>query len=106
MELNACNIALVFTHGEECVVSYSPRNWMEMTRRMEGICTANNIPWRMCCTCYSDGMGDMCADWREGYVQHEFIQRMEMEQKKMKEDMMDAVELTFIESILMFLNKR
>ena len=98
-------ISIVLTHADEIISTYSPRNWMDLSSRMEKNCSADFLEWRLCC-CHVDRTdGEMDSSYSiEAKAGNKILKRIQLEQNNMIEDMQDAVELTFIRLIQSFLD--
>jgi hypothetical protein len=103
---------------EEIVANYSLRNWMELSQRMEMLCHDYNdntvgtdmIGWRLVST--RNSMESHCQSNSHEFdsfavksKNHSFVKRLQEEQRKMQQDMVDGVELAFVELIQSFLMK-
>ena len=99
------SITIVLTHADEIISTYSPRNWMDLSSRMEKNCSAEFLEWRLCC-CRVDGTDDEIdsSNVLETKTGNQIMRRIKLEQKNMIEDMQDAVELTFVRLIQQFLD--
>jgi hypothetical protein len=113
------NILVLLTDDEEDIVAnYSPRNWMELSRRMETVCRDNSITnnsdenndtvdmigWRL----VSSRSSIDCEfnTYNEAASNHSFFKRLKEEQVRMQQDMVDAVELAFVELIQSYLRSK
>mmetsp|Transcript_16561 Transcript_16561/g.31179 ORF Transcript_16561/g.31179 Transcript_16561/m.31179 type:complete len:465 (+) Transcript_16561:168-1562(+) len=93
------------------VARYSPREWVELTSRMQGICKECGVDsWSMNSCMDSIGSGssstdDEKSDSREKQQQQQsaLLQRLLQQQKRMLEDMEDATEAALIDMISMHL---
>jgi len=102
-QLNRPLMYVVLTCADMAVVGYSPREWMQLSIRMQEICHNYGISsWKI-----STSMDTTSSSDNEEQIrQSKILQRMMTQQKQILEDMEDGIEASFIELISMYLQQQ
>ena len=97
-------VSVLLTCADLVMAGYSPREWMQLSDRMQEVCKACDVDsWKMG-TCMDGSRSGIDADYSHK-SQSTLLHRMFEQQKQLLEDMEDAIEATFIEIISLHLNR-
>jgi hypothetical protein len=102
-ELQNITTFVLLSCADLAIVDYSPREWMQLTVRMQDICEGCGIDsWKMG-TCF-----DTSTLFDVGLLQNQqssLLKRMLQQQSRLLEDLEDAIELALIDVISMHLGR-
>ena len=94
---------VILSCADLAVAGYSPREWMQLSIRMQEICHNYGISSWKISTCMDTTSS---SDNEEQIRQSKILQRMMTQQKQILEDMEDGIEASFIEIISMYLQQQ
>ena len=107
-QLNRPLIYVVLSCADLAVVGYSPREWMQLSMRMQEICHSYGISsWKISTSMDTTSSSDDNNGEQQPHLrQSKILQRMMNQQKQILEDMEDGIEASFIELISMYLQQQ
>lgn len=105
---NGLSISVVLTQADRIISIYSTQHWIALSLCMQRVCHRMGIEsWRFgSCVDTSRQIDVENMDGIEQLPEHQrFIKRMQMEETRRLQDMNEAVESAFVESIQLFLDR-
>jgi len=107
-QLNRPLMYVVLSCADLAVAGYSPREWMQLSMRMQEICHNYGISsWKISTSMDTTSSSDNGVEQQQQSLrQSKILQRMMTQQKQILEDMEDGIEASFIELISLYLQQQ
>jgi len=101
-------VYVVLSCADLAVVGYSPREWMQLSIRMQEICHNHGISsWKISTSMDTTSSSDNGVEQQQQSLrQSKILQRMMTQQKQILEDMEDGIEASYIELISLYLQQQ
>ncbi|KAL3781627.1 hypothetical protein HJC23_002004 [Cyclotella cryptica] len=99
---NGLNISVLLTQADQIISSYSPQHWMELSLCMQRVCRRLGIvSWTFgSCVNTAQQIDLDKIHGTERLSNHQrFLQRMQMEQRSLLQDIEESIEAAFVELI-------